>query len=258
MKALVIGNSQVGALRMAAEDHPRGAAFDFLSLPGGNGPRLVFDGQTVRPPEETGMVKARPETLAQGVDLAAYDLVVFSALGLSAPRAGNGQHLLNRYRVAGFGAAGAAGEPAVSRGFMAEMIAAALARMPAAQSLRALAGRFSGPVVVQPFPIPNALLQDSGASPRPEQRCDLPARYGAALWPFMGWYMGAQHGAMAALVASCGDHVTLLDYPDPDWLAAGFTPAEYAQGRDCWHMNAAYGARVLDQALAVAGQGVAA
>lgn len=247
MTLLVIGNSQVGALRMAAEDHPQGDSIDFLSLPGGNGPKLDFDGSRARPPEGTDMVKARPEALARGVDLSGYDAVIFSALGLSAPRANNPHHLLNRFVVAGFAPVRPEAR-GVSRAFMAEMIAVTLRRMPAAGSLRAIAERVSCPVVVQPFPVPNALLQTRG----PEDT-RLPGQYGDALGVFQAWYYAAQWQALAALVAELGDHVTLLPYPDPDWLAAGFTPAEYAQGRDCWHMNADYGRRVLDQALAAAG-----
>lgn len=250
MKTLVIGNSQVGALRMAADAHARGAEFDFLSLPGGKGPKLVFDGSRVVPPKGAEMIKAHPEALASGVNLAGYGALVFSALGLSAPRAVNAQHLLNRFRVAGF-ATSAPEVPVVSSAFMAEMIAAALARMPATQSLRGLAARFDGPVLVQPFPVPNELLRD-----RDPEDTALPGDYGDALGAFQSWYYTTQWQAMSALVAGCGDHVRLLDYPEADWLAAGFTPAQFAQGRDCWHMNANYGARVLDQALEMVGETV--
>lgn len=248
MKTLVIGNSQVGALRLAADNHPRDAEFDFLSLPGGNGPKLVFDGSRVSPPKEASIVKARPEALEAGVDLSGYDALVFSALGLSAPRAVNPQHLLHRFRVAGF-AASAPEVPVVSRAFMAEMMTVGLSRMPAMQSLRGLAARFDGPIVVQPFPIPNELLRDRGAEDTP-----VPGDYGAALGAFQSWYYTTQWQAMSALVTGCGDHVRLLDYPDAAWLAAGFTPAEFAQGRDCWHMNADYGVRVLGQVLEMVGE----
>lgn len=243
MKGLVVGNSHVGALRLAKRHCPQSVSIDYLSLPGGNGPKLRFQGRKVLPGDNVTMINAEPKALAEGADLSTYDFVIFSALGLAAPRANNPEHLLNRYLVAGFSESSPQ-HPVVSRGFMAEMIDAALRRIPAKHGLYRLAETFTGPIMVQPFPIANALLSTRG----PDVTM-LPTRYGATLWKFQGWYYRAQFAAMRALLLECGDHVRLLDYPEPGWLDAGFTPEAYAQGRDCWHMNAEYGTRVFDQVL---------
>lgn len=244
-KGLVIGNSQVGALRMADAHFAPKASVEYLSLPGGNGPKLRFQDGRVLPDQAAKLIKAEPDHLANGAVLAEYDFIVFSALGLAAPRAENAGHIANRFQVAGFApsiASKADDRAFASKGFMAEAIGASLRRMAASHSLRALAQNFKGPIYVQPFPIPNELLAG-----RDDSTTFLPGRYGYALGQFQGWYHRVQFDALADLVGTCGDHVRLLEYPDESWLTSGFTPKSYAQGQDCWHMNDSYGALVIGQ-----------
>lgn len=58
---------------------------------------------------------------------------------------------------------------------------------------------------------------------------------------------------LGAVACAGVDHVMthffagLEAFAKQNGLAEGFTPKDWAQGGDCWHMNAGYGALVLAQ-----------
>lgn len=238
MNGIVIGNSQVGSLRGGAGDND--LSLSFFSVPGGNGPKLQMDqGRVVAGGAATAM--AEPEALVQsGVALSDYDYVIYSGWGISALRNQNAAHLLNRFTLAEMSLARPMEQQPVSRGFMAAAIDTEVRRIPGTAGLRMLRAAFDGPIFVQPFPLPTPLVLA-------REDCSLSEQYGPQSGAFLSWYYGEQYKVLQKVAQEIGGKMTLLPYPSEDWLAEGFTPKDYAQGGDCWHMNASHGALVLEQ-----------
>lgn len=254
MKILVLGNSQVGALREAVlpvlPEGRTGAArwqghdITFYAQFGGAAPDLyVRGGRLVAPRLGPGSFTTIPGARDDGLSLADYDAVVISAVGLRRDRS-DPRHLLTTTDVADL--ALAPGPQSVSRALFAKMVAFETVDAPQWRTLQALRTIYSGPLLFQSWPLPVPAVQgrDDFATGR---------RYGENTGRFLSFYFAAMQGAVEANAATLDPPAQILPLPDPAWLATGFTPAAYGS-RDPWHMNAAYGALVLDQiAVAVAG-----
>lgn len=241
MNGIVIGNSQVGSLKNGVAALEKELALQFYSVPGGNGPKLKMkQGRVVAAGKAPPI--AGPRALEEtGVLLSEYDFIIYSGWGLSALRAQNPAHLLNLFTLAEMSCARPTGQQLVSRGFLAAAINAEVRRIAGTAALQMLRRGFDGPIIVQPFPLPT-----SGVLNRED--CSLSEQYGADAGAFLSWYYTQQYKVLQEITEEIGGATILLPYPDSDWLAAGFTPDEYAQGGDCWHMNAAHGGVVLVQA----------
>ena len=82
MRRLVIGNSHVAALRAAAV--PGDADVDWFAIPGGYGPALRVEGLRLWPADPAAglsLALSQPWNPRVGLDLSAYDQVLFSAAG---------------------------------------------------------------------------------------------------------------------------------------------------------------------------------
>lgn len=240
MNGIVIGNSQVGALKSGYGAGDSGLSLSFFSVPGGNGPKLKMDqGRVVAGGAAAAM--AEPEALVQsGITLSDYDYIIYSGWGISALRTQNAAHLLNRFTLAEMNLERGADQQPVSRGFMAAVIDTEVRRLPGTAGLRMLRAAFDGPIFVQPFPLPTPLVLT-------REDCSLSEQYGPQSGAFLSWYYTVQYKALQQVAQEIGGTTVLLPSPEEDWLAEGFTPKDWAQGGDCWHMNASYGALVLAQ-----------
>lgn len=254
MRILVLGNSQVAALRLAVGDVlPEGATgpairdgheFLFYAQFGGGAPNLyVRDGRLVAPRVQAGSFTTIEGTRVEdGLSLDAFDAVVVSAVGLRADRS-DARHFLSATAVAAL--TERPGRGAVSRGLFERMLAAETRNSPQWGSIVALRTIYAKPLLFQswPLPTPEVVTRDDFSSAR---------RYGDRVSEFLAFYFAAMGRAVAANAASLSPAAEVLPVPDPAWLAEGFTPAQYGT-RDPWHMNADYGALVLDQIVAWAG-----
>lgn len=246
MNGIVIGNSQVGSLKSGYDAAKGDMSLEFFSVPGGNGPKLKMDQGRVVAGGAAAAI-AEPKALVQsGIALNNYDYIVYSGWGISALRTQNAAHLLNRFTLAEMNLVRGADQQPVSRGFMAAVIATEVRRLPGTAGLRMLRAAFDGPIIIQPFPLPTPLVLT-------REDCSLSEQYGPQSGALLSWYYTAQYTVLSDVAQEVGGNTVLLPYPEENWLTEGFTPKEYAQGGDCWHMNAAHGSLVLAQVQQVTG-----
>lgn len=251
VRVLVIGNSQVAALRAAVADAlPEGRTgaarhggndYLFYAQFGGGGPNLYArDGRLAAPRVLTGSFTTIPDgRVEDGLALEGFDAIVVSAVGLRADRS-DPRHLLSGPDVADL--AVAPGVRSVSRGLFARMVGFETVDAPQWRAILAIRSLFSGPLLFQPFPLPTegVLARDDFASAR---------RYGPRTGEFLALYYREMMRATRANAAALSPPAVVMPHPDPAWTEAGFTAAAYGT-RDPWHMNAHYGALVLDQVAA--------
>ena len=253
MRLCVIGNSHVAALRAGLDRSGlrRAGSVDWFAIPGGYGPALVLDGWRLRARDPAARVETSVDhDPAVGLDLSVYDQVLFSAAGLPAARRSFVNHVLVAQAHAGWlrDGTGPADVAATARGsarpvsaaVLSLAIAGALRPMHGLRSLGDLARALPGRITVQPVPLPVR-----GVLSQPD--CPLGGLYGDDAGPFLAWAWRVQQAQIGAMLADLGARAGLLNLPDPAWLGDGFTPDAYAEGDDGWHLNADYGARVLDQ-----------
>ncbi len=240
MNGIVIGNSQVGALKSGYAAVKGDMSLAFFSVPGGNGPKLKMDQSRLFAGGAQAAMSDPVDLGEMGVSLNDYDYIIYSGWGLSALRSKNAAHLLNRFTLAEMSVARPMGQQPVSRGFMTAAIRTEVGRIPGTAGLRMLRRAFDGPIIVQPFPLPTPLVLT-------REDCSLSEQYGAQTGAFLSWYYAAQYDALQEVSQEIGGNTVLLPYADTNWLAEGFTPKDYGMGGDCWHMNESYGELILTQ-----------
>lgn len=277
MRLLVIGNSQAAALRLAvAESLPPGAIgaarhgqleVFFYVLPGADGPKLRRDGNRLKPKTaDRDAVTTIGGAVADGVDPAEFDAVLVSAAGLP-PDRGRPGHVVTDLTIAELAPGTATG---VSRAVFARAMVAAYGAGNAWKSITLLREAVRGPLLIESWAMPTAAVltrgesagvltrgKSAGVLTRGKSAAALTrgesaavARYGVS--DFFAWYAGAQRAMLAELVARDLGEATLLPHPAAAAGPPGFTADAYRTG-DPWHMNARYGALVLDAAAAALG-----
>lgn len=238
MRGLILGNSHVGAVREGwVESRP--IDVDFYAVPGAQGPNLKLDDGLFFPARKNGLVRSTVEGARDaGLDVRGYDYIVFCNLWLGAVREEFTWHVLRQLSLGEFSRPDIEETMPVSRAFLHQAIVQSFSNMPAAAALRAIRTVYDGPVMCVPGPIP---VVEALEKAHPLRRI-----YGKDLAAFMAWSADTQIKIFRDFAEPLG--YTVLDYLDPSWCATGSTPTEYVStDNDPWHMNAAYGSRVIKQ-----------
>ncbi|MEP6966695.1 MAG: hypothetical protein ABI906_01310 [Pseudomonadota bacterium] len=172
-----------------------------------------------------------------GLELANYETVVVSAVGLlavrSTPRSG---HPMRHQRLAGWKTQ--ADLAVVSEAALVESIGSRIVGGSFARSVRSLVDAFPGKVFIYPTPVVSeTLLRD--------EEWILAQWYGEGIAAVMSDYWRCQWLAIERFVGELGARARLVPHPVPDWLDRGFSPAAYAS-KDPWHLNRLYGSLALE------------
>lgn len=253
MKVCVIGNSQVGALFKAAQGNSarQYEHYDFHSI-------LVARNVDIDsiPPGYVEIKNNRLVTTSAkhkinsqssyysdtGLDFSQYSAIIVSACGFWAYRNENA-HWLFELRLADWPLKADSNIPTplmVSVGLFEQITYAMQSHTVTMQICEALATSYAGKILVQPWPLPcETILLD--------QSWKLRRLYGDYACSISQFFFASQYKAIQQYLAQLGEQFTLLPYPDPDWLHSGYTPERFGTS-DPWHMNADYGALVLQQA----------
>lgn len=248
LKLCVVGNSHAAALKsaLAVEPAAAGVHVDFFVMPGGTGPHLQAEGSRLfaAPGKRDKLFSTIPAAAVDGLDLAGFDAVLVSAVGLPSHRNGAPGHILNRFALGSWVEDGGAGCQPVSEDVMTRAIDGALRASPGFEAIRLMRSVFAGQIILQVCPLPTrAIAAYQVAS---EKGSNLAAQYGDRVWAFLSWYYRRQIDLVRAHADTVDAHVLP---PDESFVEAGFTPSKY-KTPDPWHMNTGYGRLVLTQAFA--------
>ena len=241
MKAAVIGNSQVGALRKGFNSNRfnKFEVIDFFGVAGGGGPELVVSGNNCEFVGD-GRVNTNRVDVNGIINLEAYDTVVLSGVGIAALRPMNSEiAFLQEYLVAKF-------LPNVTEDdyqkvldveIAEELIKHNLQLSPSFQNISKLMDCNVSRIVIQMFPLPT------------EDICsqkDFTLAYDNKQG-FLGWYHNVQASVIRNLCES-SEKLSFLNYPQ-NWFDNGFTPSEFSSNDDAWHMNESFGVWYLNQLI---------
>lgn len=236
MKALLIGNSQAGALKRAHRIDPaaaEGLDVHFIVLPGGVGPFLSLrDDRLQVTPAGEGLERwvAPPET--DQMPVSGFDVVLLCAIGYVE----GGYRFTNPITT---GVALAEFQPLadvelVSDACARELVRTGIERQPGTRLLRELGEALGRKVIVLPFPRPSDALAE---------REEWPLRRMYADWRGAHrFYMGASSAALKDICEECG--VQLLAHPEG---VSDLWTDRALMRDDLIHANEAYGARVWAQ-----------
>jgi len=189
MNICVLGNSHVGAVKMAHDAAPptiSGNRVDFHAVHAG---MLAV---------ENGMVVARPakslsSTCGPELDPAAYDAILVSAVGQWAFRNENPRHILRHMALANWGGS----LPLVSRTVFSRSLRQSLVDFPLAKLCAELARVCTGKLVFQPWPLPaRAVLADPN--------WHFNRVYGKRAPEVVAYYYQAQYEVLEELVGDRG------------------------------------------------------
>lgn len=243
MKLLVTGNSQGGALRLALKEglleDEETVRPDFYVVPGGTGPYFTLqDGKLLVTAfnDKFPPYMDPPDTGDRRIE--DYDAVLVSALGYvdggfvydnPIPKQGYVAEFLPRKDRPE--------RPLISGSCLADIMRPALMRQPGFVFLQELRDKFSGRILVQPFPYSSEYLAE---------REDWEVR--RIYEDYIGFNRFLFQLRDHALREICDElGVELLDPPDPSWSVSCFTPRALMRDSDGLHPMPAYGAMVLRQ-----------
>jgi hypothetical protein len=243
MTALVAGNSQAGALRLAIKegllDGEDVIRPHFYVIPGGTGPTFaVVDGKLCVtafngkfPP-----YAAPPEVTNRPLD--EYQVVFVSALGFVDGGFLYQNPIIRQGYVAEFcPRAERPDRPLLSRACFGDIVRSALLSQPGFVFLRQLRAAYKGKIVVQPFPYSSSYLAE-------REDWELRTQYEDFLG-FNRFLFSLRDAALRDICSGLG--VDLLPLPDEEWAKDAFTPRELMRDSDGLHPLPAYGAMVLRQ-----------
>lgn len=247
IRLLVAGNSQAGSLYEAIASRQflpgDGLSVSWFIVPGGMGPaldvvdnRLVVLGHDERYPPRI----LPPETAQARLD--SFDVVFVSALGFVDGGFAFASPIVWQGGVAEYGVRN---NPKITRlvsqAVMREVVADSLSRHDGFVFLHKLRANYRGRIIVQPFP----QLSDAVAE---RNDWEIGRSYEDALG-FSAFLGKCRDGYLEATCRELG--VDLLDYPDPAFRTAGFTPRRLMRESDGCHCTGEYGAMVWRQVEAL-------
>jgi len=248
VRICVVGNSHAAALKnaLATGDSAAGAHVDFFVMPGGSGPHLHAEGARLfaAPDRKDKLFSTILGAAASGLDLETFDAVVVSAAGLPSHRNGDPTHILNQLALGSLVHDRNANRQLVSENAMTRAMENALEASANVAAIRLIRSVFRGQIIIQVCPLPTRAITAYKADG--DRGSNLASQYGDKVWPFLSWYYGRQIRLIHACAAQLDARVIA---PDESFIAAGQTPSKY-RTPDPWHMNTAYGRRVLKQAFA--------
>ncbi|MEO5671495.1 MAG: hypothetical protein ABIR26_12445 [Ramlibacter sp.] len=211
--------------------HDAGAALrvhevDFHAVPGG---WLTMREGVLHPNHIKNKVHS---TVGEQLSLDPYDAVLVGAVGCIAARNQNTRHTLVNMALPKW-----EGDlPLVSAQVFPRAVRQALVDFPVIQLCSDIADVFKGQLFFQPWPLPSAAILN-------DREWRINQVYGQHAAEAVATYFQTQFEQLAKLMSGKG---ALLPYPEAEWFAAGFTPAEFGTA-DPWHMTPEYGALVLQQ-----------
>ena len=252
---LIIGNSHVGAVRLAYAAAPgRWPGVDalFLGLPGWNMADLTMDGGILRPLNDKAAVALREYNQIEELDLS--DFAAFAVVGGHAFR--HSARFVTDHVCPDLPSAGGASarRQLVSRDFLTRALAERLGFSAANRVHRRLSA-LGRPMIMAPEPMPSA---DCRAAPDDYgDYLDLVDRGDHSTWTQI---------YRAVWAETLGADTTVLDWPAAALVDGAFTRTDLMRGSmtllpsasqrhpdgEYAHANAAYGALVMDQIAAAA------
>lgn len=227
---LVIGNSQVGALKegyYSIQDNYLNA--NFWSIPGGGGPNIDIDASG----NLLGSEHVISDCLLHNTDslqFRDYDILLISGVGIPAIRTSN--ETLHRSAVPASFATGdlsSLKRSLVSQNCYAEMVRYSIALYPSFQNIHKIRNNYSGRLMVQMFPLPT-----KGVFSQSDSDMDV---YGDHALSFLAWYYKLQNSILLEECRRLG--AELIEYPS-SWMDQGLTPDQFSSN-DAWHMNLEFG-----------------
>ncbi len=248
MRLSVVGNSHSAALKRALDAEPAadGARVDFFVMPGGSGPHLQAEGGRLfaAPGKRDKLFSTIPAAAVDGLDLAIFDAVLVSAVGLPSHRNGAPDHILNQLALGSRVEDSGASCQLVSEAVMIHVMDSALRASPGFEAIRLIRSVFSGQIFLQVCPLPSRTI--AAYQVGSDKGSNLAAQYGDRVWAFLSWYYRRQVDLIQAYADTLDARVLS---PDDSFVEAGFTPNKY-KTPDPWHMNTGYGRLVLKQTFA--------
>lgn len=248
MKLCIVGNSHAAALKsaLAVEPLSGGSHVDFFVMPGGSGPYLQAErGRLFAAPGRGDKLFCTiPTATADGLDLAAFDAVLVSAVGLPSHRNGAIDHILNQLVLGSRAERGSSGCQPVSQSLMTHVMENVLQASAGFEAIRLIRSVFSGQLLVQVCPLPTRAI--AAYQVANDRGSNLATQYGEGIWSFLSWYYRRQIDLIRAHAGTLSARVLP---PHDSFVEAGFTPNKF-KTPDPWHMNTGYGRLVLKQALA--------
>lgn len=230
-KLCVIGNSQVGALKVGYDNlENKYYNASFWSMPGGRGPTIQIENNKIAVSQEV-LQKVKTDILPPGreLNLSSFDAVLLSGVGVFAIR--KQYNAMNRkLLVAGFiDNRMPIDRQVVSRALFTELLENELRNLPCFKNIDKVESIFHKKIYIQQSPMPTPNVAD-------QADFDLP--YGRNLGSFLSWYHNQQSQIIEKHIK--GKNIELIKYPK-EWIEAGFTPIHYKNQNDAWHLNAKFG-----------------
>lgn len=245
MTVWIVGNSHAASLLSAYRaEEGRWPALDaeFSITPGRNAPNFTAREGRLVPRPNSRMQSTRRDAEVDGIDVAAADAVVVSAVGISAARTDHlerGTHPLNLAALLGWPEPGVPGAQPISRQAFGELIRESVIASGAFQAARDAARLCRGPILLQPVPRPSAAVLAEPGWP-------LVRHFGREAGAIYAEFAGIVDTVIAEAAATLGPRVVLLRQEALAIDGHGYMREEYGRPGDPWHANAAYGALVLD------------
>lgn len=239
----VIGNSQVGALRLGYKSLENcNYEASFWTVPGGGGPKISIQSNLLNASEVSldklqTDIKPAPK---EGLDISNFDAILLSGVGIPAIRkipGGTGFH--SKYAVAGFLPKKAVkGKQILSKEVYSLAVEHALHSIPSFKNISTIESIYKKKIFLQLFPLPTPDIVNQGDF--------FLGHYGTNVGKYLSWYLTVQSNCIKRHIKN--KNISIVGYPT-EWLQSGFTPIDYSSHRDAWHLNEDFGRFYMGQLM---------
>jgi hypothetical protein len=247
MKILLVGNSQLACIKLAADKEPRifgDHEVHFYVMPGAAGPAFDIEGGRLKVIDSAVAPQYPPVAhprITKDMPVDSYDLIFVSALGHldGGFRNRKPNYFVRQGVVAAFGPKPGDSALISKKCYEALLPSYFEVYQYGFTFLRTLRKNFTSRIVLQPFPLMSEMVRDHPQWAMNELYDDPLAAH--------RFFLQLREDY---LIKFCGElGVELLPYPDDSWRKALFTPKELMSDIDGLHPTPAYGRKVIQQLL---------